>query len=110
MTARKMTPSKKPGVDIKVVGDEVVCQTSKGELRLPLDLPFEVTMELARMQDDSTNELTAFYRAVEAMPADVKLALNAMGTREVMQILPRWMNEFGTMIKADLGESQGSSV
>jgi hypothetical protein len=106
MAERKTTAGPKP--DFAVVEDSLKCQTSKGELSLPLRVSFGTVRKLMKLE--GTNEFEEFEFFMDnVFSEEHNEKLDALDAAESAKILTEFSGALAKRMRASLGESAGSS-
>lgn len=107
MTARK-TAAAGPKPDFVVVEGSLKCQTSKGELSLPLTVSFGTVRKLMKLDGgDQFAEFEFFMDNV--FTEDHNRQLDELDAAESARILTKFSEALAERMKVSLGESEGSS-
>lgn len=98
-------PGPKP--DFLVVEGTLKCQTSNGELSLPLTIPFRSVRKLAKIEGDQFQEFDFYMENL--FTTEDNEALDDLDAAEAVRILTHFGSALAERLTASLGESESSS-
>jgi hypothetical protein len=110
MTARKatqatvsQTPAEKP--PFLVVENTLKCQTSEGEISLPLAFKTKLLRRFGQLE-----EMDAFFLIVDEVAGpEVSAVIDELDIMETTGIMVKFFSVFQERVQATMGELQGSS-
>lgn len=110
---RKTAPSKlaaEPGPkpDFLVVENALKCQTSKGELSLPLTISFGTVRKLMKINSGDQFEEFEFFMD-NVFTEEQNSRLDELDAADSARILTKFSDALAERMKVSLGESEGSS-
>lgn len=109
MTARKTTqgaatptPAEKP--QFLVVENSLKCQTSEGEISLPLKFKTKLLRQFGQLQ-----EMDAFFLIIDEVAGpEVSAVIDELDIMETTEIMVKFFSVFEERVQATVGEFQSS--